>query len=112
MRANPTETCQCDGCKLQVPAGLQREGLCLDHYLDLAFQKLCETTAQLRRGENADLGGIDWLLAQVDFVVDSLAENDREQEAEQRTRLLELLLGIVNLNEYVMHSAVPIRRSV
>jgi len=48
---------------------------------------------------------MDWLLAQVDFAVQALAEEDVKWDDDQRSKLLELLLGVANLNEYVRHSS-------
>jgi hypothetical protein len=46
---------------------------------------------------------MDWLLAQVDFAVQVLGEEDAKWDDDQRSKLLELLLGVANLNEYVSH---------
>jgi hypothetical protein len=54
---------------------------------------------------------MDWLLAQVDFAVESLAEEDANWDADQRSKLLELLLGVANLIEYVRHDTVMARHS-
>jgi hypothetical protein len=49
---------------------------------------------------------MDWLLAQVDLAVEVLAQEDVDWDANQRSKLLELLLGVANLNEYIRNSAV------
>jgi hypothetical protein len=49
---------------------------------------------------------MDWLLAQVDFAVEVLAQEDVNWDADQRSKLLELLLGVANLSEYIRHSTV------
>jgi hypothetical protein len=52
---------------------------------------------------------MDWLLAQVDFAVQALAQEDANWDDGQRSKLLELLLGVANLNEYVRHFSAMAR---
>jgi hypothetical protein len=110
MKTNLGQICHRQGCGLQVPSGLEPEGLCLDHYLEIAFQRLRNVSERVHQEQDTDRGTIDWLLAQVDFAVGSLAEQSEMQDTNQRTRLLELLLGVANLNEHMRHTAVPVRR--
>jgi len=72
------------------------EGLCLNHYLQGAFQRLAAATQRLSNGRDLDYYTMDWLLAQVDFAVESLAQEDANWDADQRSKLLELLLGVAN----------------
>jgi hypothetical protein len=110
MMTTPSRTCRFEGCSVEVPGVLEKEGLCLNHYLEEAFRKLGTATEEFNRGEDVDYPAMDWLLAQVDFVV-GLAEEDTDLDSDQRSRLLELLLGVANLNEYVRHSTVVARPS-
>jgi hypothetical protein len=112
MKTNVIQTCHAEGCEFQVPGGLAREGLCLDHYLEIAFRRLRDAIERTRMEQEVEGTTLDWLLAQVDFTVQSLAEDDGTQDTNQRTRLLELLLGVANLNEHIRHRAVPVRRAV
>ena len=104
-------TCQTPGCRVEVPVVLEIEGLCLNHYLEGAFQRLTAATQDFQNGRDLDYYTMDWLLAQVDFAVESLAEEDANWDADQRSKLLELLLGVANLNEYVRHETVVARHS-
>ena len=52
-------------------------------------------------GQGVDAEAFDWLLAQVDFVVDVVGSEDLILSDEQRSQLLQLLLDIANLNEYI-----------
>jgi hypothetical protein len=107
----PIRTCHVEGCKVGVPGALEKEGSCLSHYLEEAFRKLGTATEDFQRGQDVDCNAMDWLLAQVDFVVEWLAEEDTDLDSDQRSRLLELLLGVANLNEYVRHGTVVARPS-
>jgi hypothetical protein len=111
MMTTPSRTCRIEGCTVEVPGVLDKEGLCLNHYLEEAFHRLGTATEDFHRGEDVDYPAMDWLLAQVDFAVEWLAEEDTDLDSDQRSRLLELLLGVANLNEYVRHSTVVARPS-
>jgi len=106
---NPSRTCHAECCTVEVSEALEKEGLCLDHYLEEAFHKLAVATDDIQRGESVEGRAMDWLLAQVDFAVDGLAREDTNWDSNQRSKLLELLLGVANLNEHVRHSAVLAR---
>ena len=67
-------------------------------------------TESVRHGRNVDSGTLDWLLAQVDFAINSLAREDANWDDEQRSKLVELLLGVANLNEYARRSTVITQR--
>jgi hypothetical protein len=98
-----SRTCREPNCMLEVPAVLEIEGLCLDHYLKGAFHRLAEATQDFQSGQDVECQTMDWLLAQVDTTVQVLAQEDANWGDDQRSKLLELLLGVANLNEYVRH---------
>jgi len=111
MVATSSRTCRSQSCTVRVPVALKKDGFCPDHYLEEAFGNLALATEHFRHGQTADCRTLDWLLAQVGFVVDSLAEEGTTWDSDQRSKLLELLLGIANLNEYVRHSTIQARPS-
>jgi hypothetical protein len=82
------------------------ESLCLNHYLEGASHRLAAATQEFQSGRDVDYDTMDWLLAQVDLAVEVLAQEDVNWDANQRSQLLELLLGVANLSEYIRHSAV------
>src|SRR5260370_42281577 len=93
--------CRAPSCKLEVPVVLKTEELRLNHYLDEAFQKLTDATQDFHAGRDVDYDTMDWLLAQVEFVVEVVAQEEANWDANQRSKLLELLLGVAHLSEYV-----------
>jgi hypothetical protein len=97
----PSSTCQFQGCKAEVPPGFFDQGLCVDHYLARATEKLNAVTQTFRVGRNVDNEILDWLLAQVDFVVETIGDETVSLREDERTNLLELLLGIANFNEHI-----------
>jgi hypothetical protein len=100
-----SRTCQEPNCTLEVPAVLEIDGLCLNHYLEGAFDRLRGATEDFQIGQDVERQTMDWLLAQVDIAVRVLAQEDAHWDDDQRSKLVQLLLGVANLNEYVRHSS-------
>jgi hypothetical protein len=58
MKTNLGQICHREGCGLQVPSGLEPEGLCLDHYLEIAFQRLRNVSERVHQEQDTDRGTI------------------------------------------------------
>jgi hypothetical protein len=101
-----SRTCQIDACSERVPAALRRHGVCLNHYLDEAFT--CSTRAlQLcQSGQIVEPRTLDWLQAQGEFTVRLLSKDGHSLSVVHRSRLLELLLCLTNIQEYVRQQAL------
>ena len=99
------------GCGRSVLPPLAQEALCLDHYLELAFGRLRAALELCQRARPFDSRTLEWLLADADFAVHSLAQETQALTPLQRTRLLELLLGLANLQEYLRHHSVDVKLS-
>jgi hypothetical protein len=95
-----TRTCQIGVCSDRVPATLAQQGICLDHYLDQAFARVASALEQRRKGRTLDSRTMDWLQKQGDFTVQLLAEDGPAHTPEERSRLLDLLLCLANVQEY------------
>jgi hypothetical protein len=108
MAINHSRKCRVEKCPAQAPAVLEKERLCINHHLEQSFQKLASATESFHRNEDVDRKTMDWLLSQVDFAVEALAQEDTGWDSDQRSKLLELLLGVANLNEYIRHSVVSV----
>jgi hypothetical protein len=89
---------------------LAAERLCLDHFLDEAFLRTDHTLSRCREGRTMNTGDLEWLLADALAIVKNLEEGAGEPNPEQRDRMLELLLILANLHEYVAHHSVRLNR--
>jgi hypothetical protein len=98
-----TRTCQIGACSDRVPATLARQGTCLEHYLDQVFARVATALEQRCKGKTLDSRTMDWLQKQGDFTVQLLAEGGPAHTPEERSRLLELLLCLANVQEYAHH---------
>jgi hypothetical protein len=109
--ATPSRFCSALGCKVEIPDRLQGQGLCLDHYMEAAFQKLDLAADKSRSGEKVDRNTLDWLLVQVDCIVETVCGETPGLDPGKHSKLLDLLLGIANLNECVRHQMFATRHS-
>ena len=107
---SPNQTCHSGGCRVEVPCGFTEWNLCLEHYLEYANVKLENASEDFRTGQGVDAETMDWLLYQVDFVVNTIGNDAVTLTEEQRSQLLQLLLGVANLNEYIRHEAATFQQ--
>jgi hypothetical protein len=59
-----------------------------------------------QRGETIDRATLDWLLADAHGTLNALSEVAAKYDLAQQSRILELLLCIANLNDYIAHHSV------
>ncbi len=109
LAATPLLSCQVNGCDQGVPQALAQEVLCLDHFIEQVRARLREALELCQQGRPIDPRALDWLLSDADFVVQSLSQGGRVYEPSQRDNLLELLLGLANLQEYLRHHSVQVK---
>jgi len=82
----------------------------LDHYVDQAFFRLRAAFELCHKGGAVDARTLDWLFADAEFAAQSLSQKDFTPSPAQRVRVLELLLALANLQEYLRHHSVVVNR--
>jgi hypothetical protein len=102
--------CRKDACHNAIPRALSAERLCLDHFLDEAFLRTDLALQGCRVGQSVDPKTLEWLLSDALVIVNNLEEGAEVPEPQQRDRMLELLLILANLHEYVAHHSVQVQR--
>jgi hypothetical protein len=110
MNATGPGKCNRAGCANPIPAALAGARLCLDHFVDEAFVRTDSALSRCREGQSIDPDGLQWLLSDALAIVKNLEEGADEPKPEQRDRMLELLLILANLHEYVAHHSVQVER--
>ena len=108
MKAAVSIYCARPGCGKLVPPALTRTELCLDHFLDEAFLRTDLALTRCREGSLLTKDSLEWLLSDALATVKNLEESADEPQPEQRDRMLELLLILANLHEYVAHHSVRV----
>lgn len=110
MTATAIGGCRREGCGGAIPRGLATEQLCLNHFLDEAFVRTDHALQCCRQGRSLNSSTVDWLLSDALAVVKNLEESADQPAPDQRDRMLELLLILANLHEYVAHHSVKLER--
>lgn len=110
MNSALSVTCRKSGCLREIPAGLSAEQLCLDHFLEQAFSRTEESLKSCRTGLPLDQRVLEWVLSDALAVVKNLEDSADVPDPEQRDRMLELLLSIANLHEYLAHHSIRLQR--
>jgi len=110
MTAPAPAGCRRESCANTIPTALAAERLCLDHFLDEAFLRTDHMLTRCREGKAMSPGDVEWLLADALAVVKNLEEGAGDPNPDQRDRMLELLLILANLHEYVAHHSVQLHR--
>jgi hypothetical protein len=103
--STPSRTGYSEGCGIDLHASLGESGPGLDSYLMKSKQELDAINVLVSRGEVVTHDSHDWMLAQVDFIVEIIGNEGLELEDEMRSNLLQLLLAIANLNEQIRRQA-------
>jgi hypothetical protein len=104
-----TRTCNYQDCQTEVPEAFGDGTICLQHYVVEATMRLESAKNRFSSGLGVDGDSLDWLLAQVDFVVETIGDDNLTLNEFQRSELLELLLGIANFNECIHHPSARAR---
>ncbi len=101
----PLQGCQVTGCTEGVPPSLTGEGLCRDHFIEQVFAHAQQALEMCQQGRTVDLSALDREFSNAGRVLKTLAPDSREHSTAQRERILELLLCLANIHEYLHHPA-------
>jgi hypothetical protein len=110
MSSPVPESCRRAGCAKSIPAALANEHICLDHFLEDAFRRTDQTFGRCREGRAMNPADVEWLLSDALAIVKNLEEKASDPQPEQRDRMLELLLKLANLHEYLAHHSIRLDR--
>jgi hypothetical protein len=102
--------CRRAGCVNSIPAALANEQICLEHFLDDAFLRTDQTFGRCREGRAMNPADVEWLLSDALAIVKNLEEKAGDPQPQHRDRMLELLLKLANLHEYVAHHSIRLDR--
>jgi hypothetical protein len=97
----PTRVSYSQVSVIDLHASLDVSGTHLDEYLLKSTQELDAITELVSLGEVIDCDTRDWMLTQVDFIVEAVGNENLELGDEMRSNLLQLLLALANLNEQI-----------
>jgi len=104
------QKCHIEGCRKEIPAALAAECLCLDHFVELAIQRADQVRARCLEAEPVDEATLDWLLDDAPNTIHALSDGAFDRDPTDNEKVLELLLCLANLQDYVAHHSLRVRR--
>jgi hypothetical protein len=84
--------------------------VCADHFLEEAIGRLEEAVASCRDGNVVSPDALNKLRDHADFAVNFLSGHGANDSMRQKELLLQFLLGLTNLHEYLSHNAPLVGR--
>jgi hypothetical protein len=103
MATDAQRRCRRSGCKDPVPPAMAGDELCVNHFLDQAHVRAADALETCQNGGAVGPDVLDWLIADAEVTLKALAARDFYSDSEQQARVLELLLCVANLHEYMAH---------
>jgi hypothetical protein len=108
MASDAQRVCRIAGCNQQALPDLSAQLLCLDHFLDQTFARATQALELCQQSQPLDPNALEWLLADARVAAQALVDERDGHEPGQRERLLELLVCLSNLQEYVRHHSISL----
>ncbi len=108
MATDAQQGCRATGCDQHALPDLTAESLCLDHFLDQTFARANQALELCQKTRPLDPNALEWLLADAHIAAQTLVGEPDGHEPGQRERLLELLLCLSNLQDYVRHHSISL----
>jgi hypothetical protein len=104
LRVTTRLQCCIPGCTSTVTPALTQESLCLEHYLEGAMHQLETAAALCREGRPIQEEALDQLHMQAEFAVQFLSDGAGDDTSSKKEQLLQFLLGLANLHQYLCHN--------
>jgi hypothetical protein len=98
--------CHVAGCSSETLPVLAGDGLCLNHFVAMVVERADQVRGSCVESRPVDQKTIDWLLGDARHVAQVLSSSRLENCDEQ---VLELLLCLANLQDYIAHHSVRVK---
>lgn len=98
--------CHVAGCKGEILPVLAGDGVCLNHFVEMVVRKADQVRGSCVESEPVDQTTLDWLLGDARHVAQALSSS---QPGRCNDQVLELLLCLANLQDYVRHHSVRVK---
>lgn len=98
--------CHVAGCNEEILPVLLGEGVCLNHFVAMVIEKTDEVRHSCVASKPIEQTTLDWLLGDARHAARVLSAHQPESCNEQ---VLELLLCLANLQDYIAHHSVRVK---
>jgi hypothetical protein len=93
--------CRVEGCRASVWSAVSSEKLCIDHFIEYATRQLLTALDQCRAGHRITRTTLTQLVESATCAATFLSKDDRLDCSSRRDQMLELVLGVANLQEHL-----------
>lgn len=93
--------CRVEGCGASVWPAVSREELCIDHFIEHATKQLLTALEECRAGHRITAATLNLLIQNANLAASFLSTPDQPDCSLRRDRMLELVLGVANLQEHL-----------
>ncbi len=100
--------CHVAGCTGEILPVLAADGVCLNHFVEKVIARADRVRASCLASEPADPEIVEWLMGDARHAAQSLSAMQNEISNEQ---ILELLLCLANLQDYIAHHSMRVKRT-
>ena len=94
--------CRIEGCNQHVPASLEQDGLCLDHFVDGTYRRARRAVEAAQNELPLEAGAFEWMFEDAKLALKALV---RDSEAPYREGVTELITALANVHEYLHQQA-------
>ncbi len=95
-----------EGCENGVVPVLAADFLCLNHFLEQSSNRASLALERCQQALPLDSKTVDWLLSDAQHAAVALAIRPDQHGPDDQDRILDLLLCLTNLQEYIRHHSV------
>ena len=99
--------CHVAGCGGEILPALAADGVCLNHFVEKVIERADRVRASCVAAEPADPEVVEWLLGDARHVAQALSATPNASSEQ----LLELLLCLANLQDYISHHSVRVKQT-
>ena len=100
--------CHVAGCSGEILPALAADGVCLNHFVEKVIERADLVRESCVASEPADPEVVEWLLGDARHAAQALSAMSSEVSSEQ---ILELLLCLANLQDYIAHHSMRVKRT-
>lgn len=103
--------CRADGCAGLVPPPLASQDVCLDHFVELVVRRADQVRKQCLQAQPVDEKALEWLFSDARHCVQALSNGGVSDNSADGEKILELLLCLANLQDYISHHSLHVKRA-
>ena len=98
MAGHQPARCRIEGCEQEVPAALNQDGMCLDHFVDATYSRARRAVEAVQKDLPLTAEAFEWMFEDAKLALKALVRDSAEP---YREGLMELMTSLANVHEYL-----------